>query len=520
MKKTYRFLSLVVALLLTGCGQTSSDSVTSSLSNNRIIINDYEVGVRDRHTISAIFTIENEPLTYAFDGHNIAIEGNEVYGLLADTETVVTATAESGASTTFTVYVEEEPYASIAIQESSEGWMNPITITPVEGVDEDYPLGIDVSMVKQIYDNGGQYYNHEGVAQDVYQILKSHGVNYIRIRLWNDPYNHIIDANQNVTKVTYGGGINDLETDLVIAKDAVAAGLKILLDFHYSDFWADPSNQVIPKAWKDFTTPAQVEEALYTFTKETLEAFEAVGALPHMVQIGNETTPGLFTQYPGPTNSTLTGNSPYYLTQKTALSRDIAGTSGSANFIRYIQAGIRATHDVSEEILTMIHLARGLSNTSGIINYFNQFSEVDYDIIGLSTYTYYHGSPATIASGAQAVANAFPDKKITFAETAYAFTLANHPQTSNIFGTEQIETGYPVTVQGQATMLRDIIDANASLPNGYGVFYWEGCWLPIRGAGWADANTKSSWSNQALFSYDGKALPSLNVFNLVQGKTV
>lgn len=512
-----KLLSLVTALLLIGCGNGGS---SSEANPNRIIISDYEVGIYDPHLISPIFTKYSEPLTYSFNGTHIAIEDGQVFGLRADTKTVVKATAPSGAETTFSVFVIEDEYEAQTPQEVSEGWMNDISVAPVNGIDEDYPLGIDVSMVKQIYDNGGQYYNEDGIAQDVYQILKNHGVNYIRIRLWNDPYNYVTNEDDEVVKVPYGGGINDLATDLAIAKDARRAGLKILLDFHYSDFWADPSNQVIPKAWKDLTSPKAVEDALYTFTKTTLEAFEAIGALPSMVQIGNETTPGMMTQYPGPTNQNLTGNSPYYITQKTGLSASIAGSSGSANFLRYIKAGIKAVNDVDDDILTMIHLARGLSNTTGIINYFNQFTDVDYDIIGLSTYTYYHGSPVTIAAGARAVSQAFPDKKITFAETAYAYTLANHLQTSNIFGTSQIESGYPVTVQGQASLLRDIIAANANLANGFGVFYWEGCWLPVRGAGWADANTKSSWSNQALFSYDGKALPSLNVFNLVQGKTL
>lgn len=252
-----KLLSLVTALLLIGCGNGGS---SSEANPNRIIISDYEVGIYDPHLISPIFTKYSEPLTYSFNGTHIAIEDGQVFGLRADTKTVVKATAPSGAETTFSVFVIEDEYEAQTPQEVSEGWMNDISVAPVNGIDEDYPLGIDVSMVKQIYDNGGQYYNEDGIAQDVYQILKNHGVNYIRIRLWNDPYNYVTNEDDEVVKVPYGGGINDLATDLAIAKDARRAGLKILLDFHYSDFWADPSNQVIPKAWKDLTSPKAVED--------------------------------------------------------------------------------------------------------------------------------------------------------------------------------------------------------------------------------------------------------------------
>jgi len=503
--------------VLFGCAGTSS---SMSSNSDRVIINNYEVNVEHPLEIEPIFTGTVEPVTYAYEGDDIRIDNGFIYGLLSNTTTEVTATTSSNLTTTFSVTVEEDNYVSTVAAEASEGWLNPITVDPIAALanNETFPLGIDISMVKQIYDQGGQFYNDEGHAESVYRILKEHGVNYIRLRLWNDPYNHIDD-----TLVPYGGGICDLATDIAMAKGAKDAGLKLLLDFHFSDFWADPGKQVIPKAWKDLTSSVAVASALQAYVTETLTAFQEAGALPDMVQLGNETTSGLFTTYPGGTNDHLTGDNPYYISQRTSISSVISGPNGSANLVTYMSAALDGVHAVSEDILTMIHIAKGMTGTAFIANYYHQFDALDYDIIGLSGYSYYHfpGGLTTLHDCLSFVSNEFPTKKITIAETAYAFTYAADANASNIFSrtneTVSALSGYDVTVQGQADLIRDITNEVASIPNGFGVFYWEGAWLPVAGAGWADLNSKCSWANQSFFTYDGKALPSLDLYTGIKG---
>lgn len=156
-----------------------------------------------------------------------------------------------------------------------------IFVEKVAGLPDDFILGVDLSSVLALEKSGVVFYNEKGAVQDIFQTLKEHGVNYIRVRLWNDPY----DEQGN----PYGGGNNDLATAIAIGKRAARQGLPLFLNFHYSDFWADPAKQQAPKAWQGLNIDAKAE-ALYRFTKETLEAMLAAGVDVGMVQLGNETT--------------------------------------------------------------------------------------------------------------------------------------------------------------------------------------------------------------------------------------
>jgi len=240
-----------------------------------------------------------------------------------------------------------------------------------------------------------------------------------------------------------------------------------------------------------------------------------------MVQLGNEITNGMFTSYPRGTNTSLTGDNPYYISQRSSISSAISAPNGSANLHLYMGAALDAVQTIDPDIFTMIHIAKGMTGIDYIKNYYRQFDDLDYDIIGLSGYSYYHfqNGLTTLQNCLNAVSAEFPTKKITIAETAYGYTYAPHAWASNIFSRSggQALSGYEVSVQGQATLIRDIIAAVASLDNGYGVFYWEGAWLPVQGAGWADRNSKCSWANQTFFSYDGATLPSLDLFTQIKG---
>ena len=217
--------------------------------------------------------------------------------------------------------------------------------------------GMDISTLIEQEVCGAHYYDN-GKEGDLLEILKSYGANYVRLRLWNDPYAE--------DGTPYGAGTNDLEKTLVMAKHALKLDMGFLLDFHYSDFWADPGKQTVPKAWKDYGME-RLEQAVYDFTKETMETLMKNHAAPTMVQVGNELTNGLL--WP-------TGKKPEFDT-----------------IARYINAGIRAVRSVDQDIPIMIHLDNG-GNNEMYREWFDNFIKrgEDFQIIGLSYYPFWHGT--------------------------------------------------------------------------------------------------------------------------------
>ena len=159
-----------------------------------------------------------------------------------------------------------------------------VYVEPIENLPEDFIRGVDISSVLVEENSGVVYYNEAGEEQDIFQTLAENGVNYIRVRVWNDPY----DENGN----GYGGGNNDTATAAEIGRRAAQYGMKLCVDFHYSDFWADPSKQMCPKAWEDMAIEEK-SEALYQYTRESLQEILEAGADVGMVQIGNEINYGM-----------------------------------------------------------------------------------------------------------------------------------------------------------------------------------------------------------------------------------
>ncbi|MBI1278350.1 MAG: arabinogalactan endo-1,4-beta-galactosidase [Anaerolineaceae bacterium] len=373
-----------------------------------------------------------------------------------------------------------------------------IHVNPIENLPADFIMGADVSMLKQIEDSGGKFYD-KGVEKDCLTILKEHGVNWIRLRLWNDP----TDADGKFL----GGGNNNLVNTVVMAARAKALGFKFLLDFHYSDWWADPGKQTIPKAWVGLNLK-DLEVAVYEYTSEVMQTLVKAGAMPDMVQIGNEVNGGML----WPTGKTWKEGT-----------EEIGGYDGFASLLK---SGIQAVrdndpqnNDPAKRAKIVIHLANGGDNKL-YRTVFDALTarQVDYDIIGLSYYSYWHGSLDDLKSNMNDISERY-HKDVVIAETAYAVTLNDKDGFPNLFGgeREQYLGGYKATVLGQATAMRDVMEAVAQVPKarGLGIFYWEPDWIAVEGAGWKTGEG-DAWENQAMFSFKGEALPSMNVFNLVK----
>ena len=382
-----------------------------------------------------------------------------------------------------------------------------IYVEPVADISDDFIRGMDASEVLVEENSGVKYYNYDGEEQDVFMTLAQSGVNYIRLRVWNDPY----DENGN----GYGGGNNDVETAIELGKRATKYGMKVNIDFHYSDFWADPKRQHAPKAWEGMSIEEKCD-ALSTFTKESLTKLLDAGVDVGMVQIGNEINNGM------------------------------SGETLMPNVMNLLCSGSRAVREIAESYGKDIQIAVHYTNINdpdqiNKIAYNLQSFGVDYDIFGMSYYPFWHGT----SDGMQAVAKNIQEKygkKVMIAETSYCYTSEDGDGCDNsLKGTDDLVDGYAATVQSQATMIHDICAA-ANEVGVIGVFYWGGTWIPVGkatednspiwekyGSGWASSYASDydpedaglyyggcSWDNQAMFDFEGHPLASLNVFKYLK----
>jgi arabinogalactan endo-1,4-beta-galactosidase len=382
-----------------------------------------------------------------------------------------------------------------------------IAVVPVDGLSPDFMRGADVSMLGEIEKNGGKFYNAAGKEDDLFAILKENGINWIRLRLWNNPVNdRDVYANGKILSrkgEPSGGGNNNLALDIKLARRAKKAGMKILLDFHYSDTWADPSKQKTPAAWRDMDAKA-LNKALEDFTEDSIRQMDKAGVRPAMVQIGNELNGGMMW--------------PLGKTWKSKSDGDIGGMDGLIRLLTSASKGVRKAQGNGEKIRIVIHLANG-GDTDLYTQMFDPIiaAKVDFDVIGMSFYPYWHGSFSDLKNNMTVCTKKY-GKEMIVAETAYAFTEDDGDNMGNVFQVySDDENGYVPSVQGQATEIRDSINTVSQVKGGIGVFYWEPDWIPVKGAGWRTGEG-NNWENQALFDFTGHALPSLAVFNLVYGK--
>ena len=384
-------------------------------------------------------------------------------------------------------------------------------VKKVENLSDDFILGMDASCVPALEKGGVKYYDADGTEKDVYRILSEHGINYIRVRIWNDPF----DADGN----GYGGGNCDIDNAIAIGKRATEYGMKLLVNFHYSDFWADPGKQMVPKDWKGMDID-QKSEALYLYTKDCLQKLVDAGVNVGMVQIGNET------------NGALCGESSSAL-------------GGWKKIMQLMSAGSRAVREICPDALVAVHFANP-ENADSYISYGKNldYYQVDYDVFASSYYPFWHGTLDNLSSVLSKIAETY-GKKVMVAETSYAFTAEDTDFSGNTIGDGGgIVQDYPFTQQGQANLVRAVIDTVANkTTNGIGVFYWEGTWISAggssweenarlweqNGSGWAssyaaeyDPEDAGKWyggcavDNQAFFTADGKVTEALKVFSLVR----
>ena len=385
-----------------------------------------------------------------------------------------------------------------------------VRVEKVENLSENFILGMDASCVPSLEKSGVRYYDHNGVEKNVFEILKENGINYIRVRVWNDPFDK--DGNG------YGGGNCDLENAIAIGKEATRCGMKLLVNFHYSDFWADPGKQMVPKAWKDMDIDTKCD-ALYQYTKESLRKLKDAGVDVGMVQIGNETNGAMCGEY-----ATMVG--------------------GWKRITQLISAGSKAVREVCPEALVAVHFTNP-EKPESYVSYGKNLHDyqVDYDVFASSYYPFWHGTLDNLAGVLSDIANTY-GKKVMVAETSYAFTSADTDFFANTIGSGSQITGYPFSQQGQADLVRDVINTLVNkTTNGIGVFYWEGTWIAAGGnsyeenrnlwetygSGWAssyageyDPKDAGKWyggcavDNQAFFTSDGKVTEALKVFALVR----
>lgn len=361
-------------------------------------------------------------------------------------------------------------------------------------------LGIDVSTYLEELEKGARYFSGD-VQIDPLDAFCANGVKWMRIRVWNHPFGEAGEP--------YLAGSCDMEHYLRLAELAKRKGYRILLDFHYSDFWADPGKQMLPKAWRGYSLE-KLTDAVYSFTRDCLIRARDAGVAPEMIQVGNEITNGM-------------------LWPIGRLEKD-GERGGYEAFCVLVKAGCRACREILPASEIVLHLER--SHDQAVYQeFFGEMERagVDYDIIGASYYPYWHGTPLQLMENLNRC-RAF-GKKLMVMELGYGFTAEGYAvgedkarlvidaERSYIPGFTEL---YPMTPEGQAAFVRDFLAL--ARKNGIdGIFYWEPLWIPGDGICWASEagqkyigeegkSTRNEWANQCLFDYEGKKLPAFDFF--------
>jgi arabinogalactan endo-1,4-beta-galactosidase len=338
--------------------------------------------------------------------------------------------------------------------------------TPVSAASTLTMRGADVSTVQRALDLGAKYYDAGGTARDPLDILKGVGVNYIRLRIWNNPRS----------------GYNNKAKVLAYAKQV--KGLKLMIDFHYSDTWADPGNQNKPAAWAGHGI-SQLQTDVYNYTYDVCNSLKAQGTTADSVQIGNEINVGMLWNDGKVVNNNFT------------------------NLSLLLKAGYNATKACNSGTQVIIHTANADSMDHARWFYDGiRAKGVSWDITALSYYCMWHGTLSNLYNVIADVKSRY-GKPVVVAETAYPFTSANADSTSNSITTGC--SGYPLTWSGQATNF-DHVQNTARNAGAIGVFYWEPTWYAVPGNGWDPADINNSgdgWDNMSIFGWTGNLNPQI-----------
>lgn len=396
-------------------------------------------------------------------------------------------------------------------------------VSQVSNMTSDFCRGVDISSVLALENSGVGYQYLDGTSGDIFDILAGAGVNYVRIRIWNNPYD------SEPPYKGYGGGNCTLYTAKVLGKRATDAGMKVFIDFHYSDFWTDPAKHYAPKAWADYSLQYK-KDAVYNYTYDSLCELINYGVDVGMVQIGNET------------NGSLCGEGGFF--------DDVWNLSSGV--AELMQEGCYAIDDVNtkynKDILKVLHFTRLISDGAWYAEQLYQ-QGVDYDVFAASFYPMWDGTVSDMTTVLTNIATKY-NKKVMVAETAYPYTFDDADgSVNNIYGTAAMRySNYAVSVSGQAQALYDVFNGIAQVNaarKGYGLgaFYWEPAWIGTDsstwgtyGTGWASSTSEnyerlfsstateysttdqgSSWDNMTLFDSNGKATSALYVFNDIRG---
>ncbi|WP_449462655.1 glycoside hydrolase family 53 protein [Tardisphaera miroshnichenkoae] len=351
--------------------------------------------------------------------------------------------------------------------------------------DKEFIMGVDVSSLYQVERCGQKFFMDEKES-DPFDVLRAFHINWIRVRLWVDP--------RDSEGKPLGGGNNDINVALALARRAKDAGMKWLLDLHFSDWWADPGKQNKPKAWEKISG-GDLAQTVHDYTAYVLDVLKGNGLTPDMVQPGNEIENG-------------------FLWPDGQLSPKIDNWKSFATIMGSAIDAIRSTND---NIKVMVHISNGGTNELYrwfYDNFIEQLGAESFDYIGASYYPFFHGPIQSLESNLNDVAVRY-GKPIVVAETAYPWKGVHE---NDLQAPAQSAQPYEASKEGQRRFLGDLIDIISRVPNGLGMglFYWEGLWVS-RGvcAGWKSGEP-SNWSHLALFDEEGQPLPALRLLKEIK----
>lgn len=321
--------------------------------------------------------------------------------------------------------------------------------------------GIDASFYSESQKAGISYKDENGNTVDFLNFVREKGVNTVRIRIWHKP----------------SGRFSSLEDVKALSKLVREKGLKVWLCLHYSDWWADPANQKTPAAWSNLSNTV-LKDSLVNYTRMLVREIQ-----PDFIQTGNEINGGFCW--------------------------DQGRISNEAYFFGLLKAANEAVAEENPACKRLVHIA-GYEQADWFFGKVASY-QVPYDWIALSYYPYWHGKdPEKLKPALDALFTKY-QKGIVLAETAYPFTLSWNDWTNNSIGdSSQLSPGYPASLQGQKEMLKKIAELVYSSQGGRGFCYWAPEWVAFYGP---QANTGSSWENQALFDFSNKAVPAWEAFN-------
>lgn len=409
-----------------------------------------------------------------------------------------------------------------------------IYVEPIS-LNDDFIKGVDISSLESELESGAKYYDYDGNELDeqgFFNFLAENGTNWVRIRVWNDPK----DSNGN----TYGGGDCTLERAISMGKYATNAGLKVLIDFHYSDTWADPKRQLTPKAWQGLSVDEKIQK-IGEYTETSVNKLLDAGVDVQMVQVGNETTNKIcdISESEGVSD----GSAEKYEKMCEAFNSRAKGVRAAAD-----------SHNKNIKVAIHIESPQSEGKYASYAKALDKFG-VDYDVFASSYYPMWHGTLENLNNVLSDIADKY-DKEVLVAETSWSFDLGDGDGWGNEVSAESGYDNYEFSVQGQVNQLTDVIKTMADTKNGLGVFYWEPAWIPVNniyddggnylenakqenvlawekyGSGWAtkacseyDPNqvgANGEWAggsavdNHAWFDYNGYPLASLKTYGLLE----